>query len=385
MDVREGRIVVSENNLRVLMVISQFYPLRGGAEVQAQQLAKGLCKRGINVAVLTRHLKGLPRYELIEGIPVYRVIRTMPLGALWGMCYMVSVFLFLYRKRNEYDIIHCHILQGLHTVIALIFKYLFNKKVVVKMSSSGETSDLKLLREVTLGSLFMRWVKNVDAIISVCKQSSREIVDNGFSRDILVEIPNGVNTQKYCNKTHQDRKKLKTITYVGRLDGYKGVDYLLNGFKTLLSKIDTVRLIIVGTGPDETHLKYLAQELEIQEHVLFKGKQENIAAILDETDIFVLPSLSEGMSNVLLEAMACSLPVVATAVGGNSDLISDRYNGILIPPQDSLSLCEALVELLNDDGLTRALGNAARKTVEDHYSMERITDDYVSLYSQLGS
>ena len=132
---------------------------------------------------------------------MYRAIRTIPLGALWGMCYMVSVFLFLYRKRNEYDIIHCHILQGFHTIIAVLFKYLFNKKVVVKMSSSGETSDLKLLKEVKLGTLFIRWVKNVDAIVSVCKQSSREIVDNGFSRDILVEIPNGVNTHKYCEVT----------------------------------------------------------------------------------------------------------------------------------------------------------------------------------------
>ena len=80
------------------------------------------------------------------------------------------------------------------------------------------------------------------------------------------------------------------------------------------------------------NLKYLTEELEIQGQVFFRGKQENIPAILSETDIFVLPSLSEGMSNVLLEAMACGLPIVATAVGGNSDLISDRHNGLLVPP-----------------------------------------------------
>ena len=103
---------------RIVMVISQFYPLLGGAEVQAQQLARELLRRNMNVFVVTRKLKGVPRYQSIDGIPVYREIRTIPLGILWGISYMMSVFLFLYRRRNEYDIIHCHIVQGLHTVIA---------------------------------------------------------------------------------------------------------------------------------------------------------------------------------------------------------------------------------------------------------------------------
>ncbi|MCK5188267.1 MAG: glycosyltransferase, partial [Deltaproteobacteria bacterium] len=156
------------------MIISQFYPLLGGAEVQAQLLASSLIKRGMKVSVFTRKLKGLPRYELMEGIPVYRAIRTIPLGALWGMYYMISVFLFLYRKRNEYDIIHCHIIQEFQTIVAVLIKYFFNKKVIVKMSSSGETSDFKVLKEVKFGRLFLRWIRNVDAIISVCKKSSEE-------------------------------------------------------------------------------------------------------------------------------------------------------------------------------------------------------------------
>ena len=169
------------------------------------------------------------------------------------------------------------------------------------------------------------------------------------------------------------------------MDGYKGVFYLLHGLKALLLEIDRARLIIVGTGPDEIPLKRLAEELGIQGRVDFRGRQENIQAILSETEIFVLPSLSEGMSNVLLEAMGCGLPIVATAVGGNRDLIRDGYNGILIPPQDSMGLGAAVLELLTDVRLAESLGRAARKTVEEHYSMERIADDYVRLYSQVGT
>ena len=367
------------------MIISQFYPLLGGAEVQAQLLASSLIKRGMKVSVLTRKLKGLPRYELMEGIPVYRAIRTIPLGALWGMCYMISVFLFLYRKRNEYDIIHCHIVQEFQTIVAVLIKYFFNKKVIVKMSSSGETSDFKVLKEVKFGRLFLRWIRNVDAIISVCKKSSEEILENGFLKDTLVEIPNGIDTSKFSGDTFQGRKNLRNITYVGRLDSYKGVNYLLAGFKELLSKVGNIKLTIVGSGPDETVLKNMARDLNIIDVVAFKGRQEDVLSELDSTDIFVLPSLSEGMSNVLLEAMSCGLPVVATSVGGNSDLIKDRYNGILIEPGDSMKLSAALLELLKNDGLAKKLGKEARKTVKENYSMDHVVDKYVELYSRLVS
>ena len=376
---------MAKNNPRVLMIISQFYPLLGGAEVQAQLLASSLIKRGMKVSVLTRKLKGLPRYELMEGIPVYRAIRTIPLGALWGMCYMISVFLFLYRKRNEYDIIHCHIVQEFQTIVAVLIKYFFNKKVIVKMSSSGETSDFKVLKEVKFGRLFLRWIRNVDAIISVCKKSSEEILENGFLKETLAEIPNGIDTSKFSGDTFKGRKNLRNITYVGRLDSYKGVNYLLAGFKELLSKVGNIKLTIVGSGPDETVLKNMARDLNIIDVVAFKGRQEDVLSELDSTYIFVLPSLSEGMSNVLLEAMSCGLPVVATSVGGNSDLIKDRYNGILIEPGDSMKLSAALLELLKNDGLAKKLGKEARKTVKENYSIDHVVDKYVELYSRLVS
>ncbi len=365
------------------MIISQFYPLLGGAEVQAQLLASSLIKRGMKVFVLTRKLKGLPKHEIIEGIPVCREIKTIEWGFLWGIYYIVSVFIFLCKRRKDYDIIHCHIVQEFQTIVAVLIKYLFNKKVIVKMTSSGETSDFKVLKEVKFVRLFLRWIRNVYAIISVCKKSSEEILENGFLKETLVEIPNGIDTSKFSGDTFRGRKNLGNITYVGRLDSYKGVNYLLAGFKELSSKISNVKLTIVGSGPDETVLKYMARDLNIIDGVAFKGRQEDVLSELYSTDIFVLPSLSEGMSNVLLEAMACGLPVVATCVGGNGDLIKDRHNGLLIPPKDSISLSEALLELLEDDELVQRLGKEARKTVEENYSMGHIVDKYVELYSLL--
>ena len=369
---------------RVLMIISLFPPFLGGAERQALTLATHLVKRGIKVSILTRSFPHLPLYECIDGVEVYRKIKTIDWKMLFGITYLLSVLVFLLRYRGEFDIIHCHVV-GFHAVVAVFFKYLFGKKVIVKMSSSGDTSDLKILKKVKLGGLFLRWVRHVDAIVSLCKRASEEIVHQGFSQAILVEIPNGVDLSQFSVRPAQRREGVPHLTYIGRLDKYKGVTFLLKGFKELLSRAGAVRLTIVGDGPDEFLLKAMAREIDIDERVTFRGRQEEVLSEYHRTTIFVLPSLSEGMSNVLLEAMACGLPVVATSVGGNSDIITDRHNGLLVPPGDALTLSTALLELLENDDFAQRLGEAARKTVELNYAMERIVERYLALYSRLGS
>ncbi len=377
--------MVNNESHKVIMVISQFYPLLGGAEVQARQLAGALVKKGVHVSVLTRRLKGVPPREVLDGVSVYRAIRTVPVPFLWGVFFMLSVFVFLYRKRKEYTIIHCHILQEFQTVVALFFKIIFNKKVIVKMSSSGETSDIKLLKRSLMGKLFYPLIKRVDAVVAVCKQSTRELINGGFSGERIAEIPNGVDLDRFAQRPPRRGLKVPTITFVGRLDRYKGVDFLLEAFKRVLSRGSNSRLLIVGSGPDETLLKDKAVRLHLEENIQFLGKREDVFSLLLDSDIFVLPTLSEGMSNVLLEAMACGLPVVATTVGGNCDLISNRHNGILVPPGDSGTLGEALMEILHDAPLARQLGDKARKTVQENYSMESITDRYLALYNRITS
>ena len=366
-----------------MMVISQFYPLLGGSEVQAQQLAGALVTKGVHVSVLTRRLKGVPACEVLDNIPVHRAIRTVPVPFLWGICFMVSVLIFLLRKRNEYTIIHCHILQEFQTVIALLFKILFNKKVVVKMSSSGETSDIKLLKRSLTGKLFYPLIKRVDAVVSVCKQSSHELLKGGFSRERIAEIPNGVDINRFVQRPHRQLPESPTITFVGRLDRYKGVAFLLEAFKKIVSQCSNARLLIVGTGPDETDLKKRVHQLNLEENILFLGKREDIVSLLLDSDIFVLPTLSEGMSNVLLEAMSCGLPVVTTSVGGNCDLIRNGHNGILVPPGDSDALAEALMEILQNTALAQQLGDEARRTVQAHYSLEVVSDSYLALYNKI--
>jgi len=368
---------------KVVMVIAQFYPLLGGAEVQAQRLAASLKGRGVEIFVLTRRMKKVPAYEMIDGIPVYRSIRTVGAPFLFGLFYIASVFLFLYRKRNEYTIIHCNILQEYQTLVAIIIKLLFKKRVVAKMSSSGLTSDLKLMKSTLAGKVSLRFLRKADRIVSLCSQATSELLAIGIPVRTVQQIPNGVDSGIFIRNARNREAKRQVITFIGRLDSYKGVNYLLEAFHRVISGGADAVLTIIGNGPDEVQLRNQAAKLHILERVLFKGRQENIAAELSATDIFVLPSLSEGMSNVLLEAMACGLPVVATAVGGSCDMIQNRINGILVPPCDPSALCDAMLELLGNDTLAKKLANEARKTVEERYSLAHITDCYLNLYREL--
>jgi glycosyltransferase involved in cell wall biosynthesis len=368
---------------KVVMIISQFYPLLGGAEVQAQRLASALRDKGVNIFILTGRIKKRPAYEVIDGIPVYRSIRTVNVPLLFGLLYVASVAVFLYRKRNEYEIIHCNILQEYQTVVSIIIKLLFNKKVVAKMSSSGLTSDLTIMKQTLAGRLTLRLLNKADRIVSLCSAATSELLHAGIPADNIEQISNGVDTGRFPISTGRGNKKTKLITFIGRMDAFKGVEYLLDAFGQVIAGGADARLQLIGTGPDEEKLKRIAADAALKDKVIFKGRRENVLQELSETDIFVLPSLSEGMSNVLLEAMSCALPVVVTGGGGALDMIRHGINGMLVPPGDPDALRDALIYLMSNESLSVSLGNEARKTVEERYTLSQTVDCYRQLYREL--
>jgi len=366
---------------RVLMIISFFYPHLGGAEQQALQLAEQLARRGVQVCVLTRKFKGLPAHETVRGVPVYRAIRTLPWGKWFALTYLFSVLWFLLKKRRSYDIIHCHLLQGFHSLAAILMKALFKKKVIIKVGATGPISDFRMMKNLFGGGFLLRQTPRADRLICVCSQSAGEALQAGFSPMQVAHIPNGVDIGFF--KPAPVTENRQTITFAGRLDYMKGVHILLEGFKQLRDEMKNVQLTIIGDGPDREKLQNCAREKGISDAVNFCGEAEEIVPYLQQSAVFVLPSFSEGLSNVLLEAMACGLPVVATRVGGTIDLVQDGFNGILIEPDNAGQLYQAMKKILQDKDLAKALGVQARKTAAEKFSLKSVTEQYVSLYQTL--
>jgi glycosyltransferase involved in cell wall biosynthesis len=177
------------------------------------------------------------------------------------------------------------------------------------------------------------------------------------------------------------------IGTVGRVQSVKDQATLVRAFaqvvKTHPDLAGRVRLVIVGDGPLAAALRTLVRDLEIEPLVWMSGAVDDVARILQAFDVFVLPSLAEGISNTVLEAMATALPVLATAVGGNREIVDDATTGKLFQPQDVATLRQLLVDYIRNPALRNDHGRAARRSAVERFSQEVMVENYQALYASL--
>lgn len=173
------------------------------------------------------------------------------------------------------------------------------------------------------------------------------------------------------------------IGTVGRLDRIKNHASLIQVFPDLIAEYPRLRLVIVGSGPCFSSLESLIKKLDLAGRVRLAGEKDDVLPLMQSFDVFVLPSLFEGISNTVLEAMACGLPVIATRVGGNVELVEEGVTGLLIPQQDEAALRSSLRTYLGQPSLARQHGSAGRRRVERSFSLERMVASYDEMYSDL--
>jgi sugar transferase (PEP-CTERM/EpsH1 system associated) len=177
------------------------------------------------------------------------------------------------------------------------------------------------------------------------------------------------------------------IGSVGRLVEVKDQRTLLQALGTLFERQPAlrqeVRLVLVGDGPLRGDLAQQAAQLGIADQLWLAGDRDDVADLLREMDVFVLPSLAEGISNTVLEAMASGLPVLATATGGNPELVEDGVNGRLFAVGDADALAEQLAELIADPARRRAMGERSRQRVDTQFNWSRAVEEYLSVYDSL--
>lgn len=174
-----------------------------------------------------------------------------------------------------------------------------------------------------------------------------------------------------------------TLGTIGRLDPVKNQEVLLEAFARLRQRHAGLRLVIVGDGPLRGHLQSRAQSLGVAGDVTFTGSRTDTPELLRSFDVFVLPSVNEGISNTILEAMACGVPVVASGVGGNPELVVDGVCGSLYDPADPQALQQAILPYLGDPALRERQGRAARERVVQNFSLDSMVGRYLALYDEL--
>jgi glycosyltransferase involved in cell wall biosynthesis len=226
------------------------------------------------------------------------------------------------------------------------------------------------------------------SMIYVSSQVYREALSEGLTpRSRTAVIPNGIDLTRYA--TGGDKQSVRAalstpagatvVCCIGRLDPQKGIDVLLEAVHLLSVPGETLRVWLVGDGSERAALEVRARRLGLESSVQFLGFRDDVAELLQASDVFVLPSRYEAMPITILEAMASGLPCVVTDVGDNAELVEDGVRGKVVPREDPHALVEAMNELMLNPALRRTMGEAARHTAQ-RYSAEEMAGRILTTY-----
>ena len=239
--------------------------------------------------------------------------------------------------------------------------------------------------------LYRQALARTDAVVTVCEAACRDAIARGIVPQQKARVvPNGIRVESFQQASDGMRQRLrqtlglpaqtKLIGSVGRLNWAKDQVGLIRAFRQLHEQQPDTALVLIGDGELRAELQQYAVAEAVADRVHFLGDRNDVHELLQGLDLFVLSSLSEGYSMALLEACAVALPIVATDVGGNGEIIRDGSTGRLVPPSDPLALATAMLTLLQEPQQATALGNAARRWVEQYGSLEAMAARYAELY-----
>jgi sugar transferase (PEP-CTERM/EpsH1 system associated) len=286
--------------------------------------------------------------------------------------------------KYKIDIIHTHN-EGAHFYGA-VAGFLSGIPVVHTRHGRNNPNDKKRILLEWFSSLLSKKVVGVSQ--DIAKLYTKEL---RVSRSKVITISNGIDTD-YFSPHQTSRQELIdmniapqsiVIGIVARLEPVKDHRTLFKACHILAQSHDNFRLIVIGGGPQNNELIKLAMHLGLNNIIMFAGVRHDIANLLNSLDIFVLSSVSEGLSMTLLEAMACELPIVATRVGGNPEVVIDGDTGFLVNPQNPAALAEKLLLLMKDSGLRKRMGIAGRARVIKHFSIQQTVKEYEECYGQI--
>lgn len=373
--------------------------------------AKFLVKKGVEVHVITQHNQGAAYEEIMDGVHVHRfrwlepkefkalIYFTGLIDNFRLLTYVISLFfnLIMIKRRYGIELFHAH-----HTIptglVAIMVSKIIRVPVVITahlMDITTHGTDVGPLENIVdfeSNSIFKRLImysmNSSKKIIAVSQDLANRIVQMGINKDITV-LRNAVDINRFKpSKNMEFRHNNKIydndilILFIGHLETFKGIFELLYSFHRIKLDHKNIKLMVVGEGHEEEKVRNIVSKYKLDNFVIFAGKvsPETIQNYYQMADIFTLPSYTEGLPLVVIEAMACGLPVVVSTVGGIPELVKDDVNGFLVPPKDKASLTKKLKKLVDDIDLREKFGRKALETVDDEFNIDKKVDKLIEIY-----
>jgi glycosyltransferase involved in cell wall biosynthesis len=400
------------NNYRNnILIITSSYPIKKG-EIQGifiQKQVNCLVKRGLKITILTPYVVGSKFFEIHENIKVYRFPYFFPLslhylsttgglyfgykkpiiGKIQMLLYIISLIIStgIIIRKEHINLIHSHwvIPQG---IAGTIWKIITG----IPHITTAHVLDLTISDRIPFLKKIIFWILSYADGASVNSTYTHNKMLNLSPKNFpIAVIPMGMDESRISisKEKREYSKKEFTILFVGRLIEWKGVDTLILAASYLIENNMNIHLNIVGTGPEEKKLKDMVHSLHLKDRIIFKGRisDEKLCQEYNNASVFVLPSrpyreiIMEGLGVVLLEAMASGVPVIGSNVGGIPDIITDRVNGLLVPPGNPNALSAAIILIMQNPDMAKKFSLEGLKTVNDRFSWDKISNQFIELYN----
>lgn len=376
--------------MRLLLINNEFPPIGGGGSTVTKYALRHLVQAGHEVTLITSSYRGLPRREVKDGATVIRIPairRYKDFCSVWELIiFGISAFFYtlVYTFTHKVDFVQAYFALPAGWVAYLIHKLRGISYAVYFGGSdipNANPSRYRNLYPIITPLLKLIW-KSAE-FRAVCSRDLVRLANEADPTSEFLCIPNGVETNRFKPIDRPPNPKVK-ILFIGRLIPRKG-------FQRVVEALPEVRTLarvpfeveVVGTGAHQAALEDLAENLHVTDLIKYVGivPYDELEKSYQYADIFVLTSLSEGMPSVILEAMGCGLPIIASDVGGNNEIVHEGENGFLITGNDSKQIAQRLTQLVNDVSLRQHMG-AQSRTLALQYDWGNIMAQYNKLYSQ---
>lgn len=373
--------------MKLLLVNNEFPPIGGGGSTVTKYAIAHLVRAGHEVTLITSRYKDLPHRETIDGATVIRIPALRKYKDYSSMIELVSfgvsalIYSFFFSLRNRVDFIFAFFAVPAGWV-AWILSYVRSIPYGVYFGGSdipgANPSRFKHVYPIITPLLRTIWRRA--SFRSVCSLDLQELAKNADTASEFHYIPNGVETDRFTPIQRPENPKVK-ILFIGRLIPRKGFQRVIKALPKVreLARVP-FEIEVVGTGAHQGALDSLAQELGVSEMIKYVGMvpYDQLEKSYQYADIFILTSLSEGMPSVILEAMGCGLPVIASNVGGNNEIVHEGENGFLINGDNLHTLAEKIALLINDTQLRKMMGAQSRE-----YALQYDWKNIMSRYNEL--
>jgi glycosyltransferase involved in cell wall biosynthesis len=373
--------------MKLLQTPVRFHPYIGGVENHVFYLSKELVEMGHEVEVLCAD-EPQSKTGNIQGIEVERLPYLCKIAN-------TNICLGLPRRilRSDFDVIHTHMPTPWTCDWSIVLSKLMGKKSVITIHNDMDKPSLlgKILTNLYLHTIFLLSLSLVDRIVIVNESWETSFPNTShilkrYQKKISV-LPNGVDSELFKpGNTPKERHAVLFVSILDRHHKFKGLHYLLEAIELATKSIPDIELIIVGEGELKDFYIREAADLDIGQCVAFLGEktQADLVTLYNRSSVFVLPSTEiEGFGIVLLEAMACKTPVIATDIVGVAKEVIQNNCGIIVEPRNSRALANAIIDILGNAELAREMGENGRRLAEEHYSWGTIGRKIESIYKRL--